>query len=87
MGMGNSERISANEWNFRSIAGELYIKLIDNDFVHMKFKDVKRANEMVIWKERLNPYSGKYNFHWLKKTNYDYKIAELSSYLTNLIGE
>ena len=86
-GMGNSISISKNEWNFKSIAGELYIKLIDNDFVHMKFQDVKKANEIIRDKERLNPYSGKFNFHWNKKTDYNYKIAELCSYLTNLISQ
>lgn len=86
MGMGNSQRLSANEWIFKSIAGDLYIKFIDSDFVHMKFKDVTRANEKVRYIERLNQFSGKFNFHWEKKTCYDYKIAELCSYLTNLIG-
>lgn len=86
MGMGNSERLSLDEWIFKSIAGDLYIKFIDNEFVHMKFRDVNKANENVRDKERLNQFSGKFNFHWDKKTLYDYKIAELCSYLTNLIG-
>ncbi len=86
-GMGNSKRLSDSEWMFNSIAGELYIKFIDNDFIHMQFQDVKLANEIVRHKSRLNPFTGKFNFHWLKKTECDYKIAELCSYLTNLIGE
>ena len=92
-GMGNSETISKNEWNFKSIAGNLYIKFLDNDFVHMKFEDPIKANEIIPLNlkldenkdARLNPFSGKFNFHWDKKISYDYKIAELSSYLTNLI--
>lgn len=85
-GMNNTTSISKNEWNFKSIAGDLYIKLIDNDFVHMQFQDVKKANELIRYKEKLNPFSGKFNFHWDKKTPYDYKIADLCSYLTNLIS-
>ncbi len=84
-GMGCAVSISKTEWNFNSIAGELYIKFIDNEFVHMKFTDTKLANEKVSYQERLNPFSGKFNFHWDKKTSLDYKIAELCSYLTNLI--
>ncbi len=88
-GMGNSTRLSSTEWNFSSIAGNLYIHFIDNDFVHMKFDDPKRASDTLSnnFKLRLNPFSGKFNFHWDKKTSYDYKIAELCSYLTNLITQ
>jgi len=84
-GMGCTTRLSSNEWNFNSLAGNLYIKFVDNDFVHMKFKDVAKANEVIRHKARLNPFSGKFNFHWAKDESYDYKIAELCSYLTNLI--
>lgn len=85
--MGCHERISKDEWKFNSIAGVLYIKFIDNDFVHMKFLDKDKANEKLdsTLRKKLTPLSGKYNFHWDKNECFNYKIAELSSYLTNLI--
>jgi hypothetical protein len=79
-----AKSISKNEWQMNTIGGELYIKLIDNDFVHMKFLEPKKANTTHLKNEyRFNPFSGKFNFHWFKKTPYDYKIAELMSYITN----
>jgi hypothetical protein len=81
----SANRLTVNEWQLNTIGGPLFIKFIDNDFVHMSFLDIQTANANIKDTARLNPYSGKFNFHWLKKEKIDVKIAELTSVLTNIV--
>lgn len=54
------------EWTLATKAGPLTLKAVDCEFIHCRFEDVEKAKDHLGHSpnSRLNPYSGKWNWHF-----------------------